>query len=155
MKIIPVGAICVVSLLMLVSFSDAAKKQAVSDKKSEIKVTFIELGSVNCIPCKMMQPVMKEIEEEYGDQVKVVFYDVWTKEGKPYGDKYKIRAIPTQVFLDKDGKEFFRHLGFYPKDDIVKVIEKQGVTKTKTAPAKTSAKQTPIGGTCGIGEVCK
>ena len=41
------------------------------------KVTFVELGSVNCIPCKQMQPIMKSVEEKYGDQVKVIFYDVW------------------------------------------------------------------------------
>jgi len=92
-----------------------------------IKVTFIELGSVKCIPCKMMQPIIAEIEKEYGDQVKVVFYDVWTPEGKPYGRKYSIRAIPTQIFLDKDGKEFFRHTGFFSKEEIVKVLKKQGV----------------------------
>jgi len=91
-----------------------------------IKVTFIELGSVNCIPCKMMQPIMKEIEEEYHD-VKVIFYDVWTSEGRPYAQKYGVRAIPTQVFLDKDGKEFFRHMGFFSKEEIVKVLKKQGV----------------------------
>jgi thioredoxin 1 len=101
-----------------------------AQKKNTIRVTFVELGSVNCMPCKAMQPVMKEIEAEYGNQVKVVFYDVWTAEGKPYGNQYKIRAIPTQVFLDKDGKEFFRHMGFFPKEEIVKVLEQQGVTKT-------------------------
>lgn len=46
------------------------------------KVTFVELGSVNCIPCKQMQPVMKAIEEKYGDQVNVVFYDVWKEDQK-------------------------------------------------------------------------
>lgn len=35
-------------------------------KEIKPKVKFIELGSVNCIPCKMMQPVMKAIEERYG-----------------------------------------------------------------------------------------
>ncbi|OGS25439.1 MAG: hypothetical protein A2314_07090 [Elusimicrobia bacterium RIFOXYB2_FULL_50_12] len=104
-----------------------AKKDMVEPKKSDIKVTFVELGSVNCIPCKAMQPVMADIEEEYGDQVSVVFYDVWTKEGSPFGDKYKIRAIPTQVFLDKDGKEFFRHQGFFPKEEIIKILKKHGV----------------------------
>jgi thioredoxin 1 len=103
----------------------AAEKKAT--KLTAYKVTFIELGSVNCIPCKAMQPVMKEIEQEYGKQVKVVFYDVWTKEGSPFGDQYKIRAIPTQVFLDKDGKEYFRHIGFFPKEEIIKVLQKQGV----------------------------
>src|SRR5680860_1393699 len=48
------------------------------------KVTFIELGSVRCIPCQKMQPVMKNIEEKYGKEVKVVFHDVWTHEGCPY-----------------------------------------------------------------------
>ena len=102
-------------------------KEEKKEKKSEIKVTFVELGSVNCIPCRMMQPIMKEIEKEYKDQVKVVFHDVWTNEGRPYGVKYRIRVIPTQVFLDKDGKEYFRHEGFFPKDELVKVLKKKGV----------------------------
>ena len=91
------------------------------------KVTFVELGSVKCIPCKKMQPIMKSIEEKYGDQVKVVFHDVWTPEGQPFGDKFGINAIPTQVFLDENGKEFFRHEGFYPKEEIVKLLQSKGV----------------------------
>jgi thioredoxin 1 len=96
-------------------------------KPAAIKVTFIELGSVRCIPCKKMMPIMKEIEKEYGDQVKVVFHDVWTAEGKPYAAKYNIKLIPTQVFLDKDGKEYFRHVGFFPKKELIEVLKKQGV----------------------------
>lgn len=96
-------------------------------KTDEIKVTFVELGSVKCIPCKQMQPIMKEIEEEYKGQVKVIFYDVWTAEGKPYIKEFGIRAIPTQVFLDKDGNEYFRHLGFFAKDELVKILKMQGV----------------------------
>lgn len=99
------------------------------DKKKEINylVTFVELGSVRCIPCKKMQPIMKEIEEKYGNQVKVVFHDVWTSEGKPFAYKYKIRLIPTQVFLDKDGEEYFRHEGFFPKDELIEVLKQKGV----------------------------
>lgn len=93
----------------------------------EIKVTFLELGSVGCIPCDQMQPIMKEIAEEYQGQVKVIFYDVRTVFGAPYKDKYKIRAIPTQVFLDKNGNEYFRHLGFLAKDELVRVLQMQGV----------------------------
>lgn len=96
-------------------------------KTNSYKVTFIELGSVRCIPCQKMQPVMKSIEEKYGTQVKVVFYDVWTAEGKPYAAEYKINLIPTQVFLDKNGKEFFRHEGFFPEEEIVKIFNQQGV----------------------------
>jgi thioredoxin 1 len=90
-------------------------------------VTFVELGSLRCIPCKLMQPIMKDIEKDYAGQVKVVFHDVWTPEGEPFGQTYKIRVIPTQVFLDKEGKEYFRHEGFFPKEDLVKILQQKGV----------------------------
>lgn len=83
------------------------------------QVTFLELGSVNCIPCRMMQPVMKEIEMAYTGKVKVVFIDVMQQFG--------IRAIPTQVFLDSQGKEMARHTGFFPKDSIVALLAGKGV----------------------------
>ena len=113
-----------VILLHISGYSLLAKEKVINNK---IKVTFVELGSVKCIPCKMMQPIMKEIEEEYKDKVKVVFYDVWTKEGAEYGKFYKIRVIPTQVFLDKNGIEFFRHEGFLPKYEIVKILKDKGL----------------------------
>src|SRR4030043_1034783 len=68
---------------------------------AEYKVTFIELGSVRCIPCQQMQPIMQSIGQKYGTQVKVVFHDIWTQAGASYAQKYGIRAIPTQVFLDE------------------------------------------------------
>jgi len=95
--------------------------------QSKPKVTFIELGSVNCIPCKQMQPVMKAIEEKYPKEVKVIFYDVWTKEQKPFAQKYGIKLIPTQVFLDENGKEFHRHEGFYPEKEIDKLLQGKGI----------------------------
>ena len=102
--------------------------QTEQDSQSEeIKVTFVELGSVGCIPCDKMQPIMKEIAEEYKGQVEVIFHDVKTPEGEPYKKEFNIRAIPTQVFLDKEGNEYFRHLGFFAKDEIIKVLQEQGV----------------------------
>ena len=101
------------------------KSTAPGDKKSPI--TFVELGSVKCIPCRQMQPVMKAIEKKYGSQVKVVFYDVWKPEQKKYAKQYGIKLIPTQVFLDTAGKEFFRHEGFYPEAEIDKLLQKQGL----------------------------
>jgi thioredoxin 1 len=100
-----------------------------TEKKSAVKykVTFIELGSVRCIPCQQMQVVMKSIEKKYGSQVNVVFHDVWTPEGKPFGKQYGIEAIPTQVFLDENGKEFSRHVGFFSEVELEKVLQTKGV----------------------------
>ncbi|QOJ27521.1 MAG: thioredoxin family protein [Ignavibacteriales bacterium] len=101
--------------------------EATLRKDDKPLVTFIELGSVNCIPCKQMVPVMKSLEKRYGSQIKVIFYDVWTKEQKHYASMYKIRLIPTQVFLDKNGKEFHRHEGFYPEEEIDKILKSKGL----------------------------
>jgi thioredoxin 1 len=112
------------------------KKNASGDKSGQASetslktppvVTFIELGSVDCIPCKAMQPIMAVVRQKYGAQVEVVFHDVWTETGKPYVQKFGIKVIPTQVFLDKNGKEYFRHEGYFPMEDLVKVLEKGGV----------------------------
>jgi len=90
-------------------------------------VTFVELGSVKCIPCKAMQKVMKAVEDKYGTQIKIIFYDVWTDEQAHYAQDYKIRLIPTQIFLDADGKEIMRHEGFFPEKEIDAFLQSKGL----------------------------
>ena len=120
---------CILIMLLVAAvilpLSAAEVKGAKPQQKAA--VTFVELGSVNCIPCKAMQPVMKAIESKYKGKVRVVFYDVWTDQGAPYAKSYNIRAIPTQVFLDENGKEFFRHTGYYPEADIDAVLLSRGI----------------------------
>jgi thioredoxin 1 len=94
---------------------------------SQPLITFVELGSVNCIPCKAMQKVMKAIEGKYSNQIKIVFYDVWKKDQEHFVLEYKIRLIPTQVFLDKDGKELMRHEGFFPEKEIDAFLQSKGL----------------------------
>ncbi len=137
LKIFGIGLICLSCLH--ISCRDASSQSESASQKTEmalaektettekIKATFIELGSMNCVPCKMMAPIVEEIRIEYTGQVKVIFYDVWKPEGRPYAAQYKIRAIPTQVFLDANGKEYFRHEGYFPKDEIISVLKKAGV----------------------------
>lgn len=103
----------------------ASSAMAAPLKEAVPEVTFIELGSVNCIPCRMMQPVMKQVEQKYGAKVKVVFHDVWTPQGEGYGRQYRIRTIPTQVFLDKTGREYARHEGFFDFQSLDKVIQQK------------------------------
>lgn len=116
-------------LILLSNILATGYAQNTKQKKETVKykVTFIELGSVRCIPCQKMQGVMKSIEKKYGRQVKVVFHDVWTPEGKPFGEKYGIETIPTQVFLDENGKEFSRHVGYFPEEELVKILQGKGV----------------------------
>jgi thioredoxin 1 len=114
--------------IMLITITCLAAASAWAQEKTDKPlVTFVELGSVKCIPCRQMQPVMKAIEAKYGGQVKVLFYDVWKSDQRDYAEKYGIKLIPTQVFLDKEGKEFFRHEGFYPVTEIDTLLQKRGL----------------------------
>jgi thioredoxin 1 len=80
MKIIKIIALfCLAILLACQSAADTTTSRP-KDQLGGVQITFIELGSVNCIPCKAMQA----IEEKYGDQIKVVFYDVWQPEQQKY-----------------------------------------------------------------------
>jgi thioredoxin 1 len=90
-------------------------------------ITFVELGSVKCIPCRQMQPVMKAIEEHYAEQVRVIFYDVWKEDQREYAKQYKVRVIPTQVFLDRNGNELMRHEGFFPEKEIDAFLQAKGL----------------------------
>jgi len=92
---------------------------------SKYQVTFLELGADRCIPCKKMQPIMKEIAAMFPDRVQVVFYDVW-KDSAP-AERYGIQLIPTQVFLDQKGQEIARHVGLFPKEEILELLKKHGI----------------------------
>ena len=118
--------ISILMLLVAVQLSFAQTERSKVDTKS-VKVTFIELGSVRCIPCRKMEAVLDSIREKFPKDVEVIFYDVWTKEGKPFAKQYGVETIPTQVFLDENGKEYFRHIGYFEEAELIKILQKKGV----------------------------
>jgi thioredoxin 1 len=135
MKIFKISILLLFTSVILFSSckkSDVKNEQnTISGKQSAgnvYKIEFVELGSVNCIPCRKMQPVMASIEKKYAGQVKVTFHDVWKDEAP--AKKYGIDLIPTQVFLDSAGKELMRHQGFFPEEDIDKFLQSQGLSVT-------------------------
>jgi len=88
-------------------------------------VTLIDLGATECIPCKMMAPIMAKLEADYQGKAVIAFIDVW--KNRDQAPKYKIRAIPTQVFYDPSGTEVYRHEGFMSEKDIVAQLTIMGV----------------------------
>jgi thioredoxin 1 len=79
--------------------------------------TLVDLGADKCIPCKKMAPILAELKEEYAGRFEVIFHDVW--KNPELAKEYGVRVIPVQVFLDAEGKELFRHEGFYGREDIL------------------------------------
>jgi len=88
-------------------------------------VTMIDLGATQCIPCKMMAPIMEKMEKVYQGKAAIVFIDVWKNRGQ--AGRFGISAIPTQIFFDPKGKEVYRHVGFMSEKAIVAQLKKMGV----------------------------
>lgn len=73
----------------------------------------------------MMAPILEELKKDYDGILRVEFIDAW--ENPNAGQKYGIRGIPTQIFYDASGKELYRHLGFFSKEQILATFKKHGV----------------------------
>ncbi len=101
----------------------------------------VDLGADKCIPCKMMAPVLADLKTNYVGRLEVEFIDVWKNPdaGKPY----KIKLIPTQIFFDAQGKERFRHQGFFSKEDILAKWKELGVDLKGKGPAGI-VRETPV-----------
>ena len=91
--------------------------------------TMIDLGSSTCIPCKAMAPILERLKKEYTGIFNVEFIDV--RQNPDAWEKYGIRVIPTQIFFDADGKERFRHEGFFSGEDILSTWKKLDIDATK------------------------
>ena len=96
-----------------------------SDLPVKGMVTMIDLGAKKCIPCKMMAPILVKMEKQFEGKAAIVFIDVW--EHNEQARRFGIRAIPTQIFFNEDGKEVFRHVGFMDEKAITKQLKKMGV----------------------------
>jgi thiol-disulfide isomerase/thioredoxin len=66
------------------------------------KLMVMDLGATNCIPCKMMMPILDELTKEYQGKVDIQFVNVYEQE--TIAHKYNVFAIPTQIFFDKAGR---------------------------------------------------
>lgn len=89
----------------------------------------VDLGADNCVPCKMMAPILAELKKEYSHSFSTHFIDVW--ENPAAGRQFGVRVIPTQIFYNADGRELFRHEGFMSKEDILGQWERLGVNVTE------------------------
>ena len=89
------------------------------------KPTIVEFGAIGCVPCDMMQPILDKLRKNHADRLNVVFVNV--REDQILGSRFGIRSIPVQVFYDRNGKEVFRHVGFFAEAEVDKQLKKMGL----------------------------
>ena len=94
-----------------------------SEFVNEVKkgLVLVDFYAEWCGPCKMLSPVLEQINKENKD-VKVVKVNI--DDSRRIASYYQIQSIPTLVLL-KDGEFIRRMIGFNPKKKIEEFIEKE------------------------------
>lgn len=101
-----------------IDVSDADFNQKILQSSKPVLVDF---WAPWCGPCKLAEPVVEEIAEDYKDRLVVGKVNV--DKNQALSQKYGVISIPTMV-LFKDGKEVARQSGFSGKEAIVKLLDK-------------------------------
>lgn len=102
-----------------------ARDNPVDKARSSGRPSIVDFGSVGCIPCDMMAPILDKLKAKYEGKVNVLFVHV--NEKPLLTGRYGVQTIPVQIFFDKNGKEVFRHTGFFPEEEIEKQLSNMGV----------------------------
>ena len=77
----------------------------------------VDVGADKCIPCIKMAPILEQLREDFSGKLEVKFVDAW--KNREEAASYNVQMIPTQIFYAIDGKELYRHTGFYGREDIL------------------------------------
>ena len=102
-----------------------AKDNPVDKARGTGKPTMVDFGADGCAPCDMMTPILADLTKKYEGKANVMF--VHARENNILASRYGVQGIPVQIFFDKDGKETFRHTGFFPQVEIEKKFAEMGV----------------------------
>ena len=83
------------------------------------KLVIVDFWATWCGPCRMLSPILDEVEEEMADQIAVVKVNV--DDADEIAMRYRIMSIPTLIFF-KNGQMVDRTVGAMPKSTLVDKI---------------------------------
>jgi thioredoxin 1 len=95
-----------------------ATDQTFTQETSE-GLVLVDFWAPWCGPCKMIAPVLEELDGDMSDKVKIIKLDV--DENQETAQKYGVMSIPT-LLLFKDGEVVDQVVGFQPKEALASVI---------------------------------
>ena len=104
-------------LALLLAAGILAAGQFQSGYAQASRPALYEFGAGHCVSCKEMAKVIAELKTTLGD--KVEFRMIYVDQEKPLFQQYKIMLIPTQVFVNAEGKEVDRHVGALTKEQVL------------------------------------
>ncbi|USK59022.1 thioredoxin [Peribacillus asahii] len=84
-------------------------------------VVLVDFWAPWCGPCKMIAPVLEELDSEIAGKAKIVKVDV--DENQETAGKFGVMSIPTLIVL-KDGEAVDKVVGFQPKEALAELLAK-------------------------------
>jgi len=91
------------------------------------KVRYMEISTKECYICQRMDPIINEIESEYGNEVDISTYSGKSDGGEDLIKKYNIKKFPANIFLDDKDAVFFRYEGLLDVRSIKDVLKMKGI----------------------------
>lgn len=92
------------------------------ENNKNFQITFFEFGSEYCKPCKMMEPVIDQIIEDYNGEINMIYIDVRDTLNDSLCNYYNINLIPFQLLLDREANVFYKNYGYVSFDSLSSVI---------------------------------
>lgn len=84
------------------------------------QLVLIDFSAEWCGPCKMLAPILKQVKDEMGDNLKIVKIDV--DKNQTLANTFQVRGVPTMMFF-KNGKQLWRQSGVLQKGEIIEVAK--------------------------------
>lgn len=103
----------------------AATATVVNQALSSGKPTLIDFGLRTCNVCKKMAPYLESLSGEYRGRANILFIDV--RADQTIAQKFRVQMLPTQIFINAQGKEIQRHTGFMDKEGIINGLKSAGL----------------------------
>ena len=84
------------------------------------KTTLVDFSAEWCGPCKALAPILKEVKQELGDQVKIIKIDV--DKNPVIAQNLQISGVPT-IIIYHNGEQKFRQSGVIPASQLIKILK--------------------------------
>jgi thioredoxin len=74
-----------------------------------------------CGPCQMLAPILKDVKDTLGDEIKIIKVDVDKNQSLMSDQRFQVKGVPT-LMLFQNGKMLWRQSGVMPKEEIIRTI---------------------------------